>query len=112
MASFEIEWKHSAARELRKLPREVIARIIAAVETLGGRSASDRFTQAGRLRAYLSYSRRSLSNHLRGWPARFSHQSHKGGASEGSLSRSLAGGYEMQNEIYDAIVVGSGATGG
>ena len=34
MASFEIEWKHSAARELRKLPREVIARIIAAVETL------------------------------------------------------------------------------
>ena len=34
MASFEIEWKRSAAKELRKLPKEVMTRIVAAVEAL------------------------------------------------------------------------------
>jgi mRNA interferase RelE/StbE len=34
MASFEIEWKHSAARELRKLPKDIVARVVAAVEAL------------------------------------------------------------------------------
>jgi mRNA interferase RelE/StbE len=34
MASYRIEWKPSAAKELKRLPRDVIARIIAAVETL------------------------------------------------------------------------------
>ena len=34
MASFEIEWKRTAARELRKLPKEIMARIVAAVEAL------------------------------------------------------------------------------
>lgn len=34
MASFEIEWKPSAVRELRKLPKEIVARIVAAVEAL------------------------------------------------------------------------------
>ena len=34
MASFEIEWKRSAAKELRKLPKDVMARIVAAVEEL------------------------------------------------------------------------------
>jgi len=34
MASFEIKWKPSAIRELRKLSKEVIARIVAAVEEL------------------------------------------------------------------------------
>ncbi len=34
MASFEIEWKHSAARELKKLPKDIVPRIIAAVEGL------------------------------------------------------------------------------
>jgi mRNA interferase RelE/StbE len=34
MASFEIRWKPSAIRELRKLPKEMIARIVAAVEEL------------------------------------------------------------------------------
>jgi len=34
MASYSIEWKASAAKELRKLPKQVIARIIPAVEAL------------------------------------------------------------------------------
>jgi len=34
MVSYNIEWKHSAARELRKLPREAILRILQAVEQL------------------------------------------------------------------------------
>jgi mRNA interferase RelE/StbE len=34
MASFEIEWKRSAAKDLRKLPKDIIPRIIAAVEGL------------------------------------------------------------------------------
>ena len=34
MASYSIEWKDSAAKELQKLPKSVIARILAAVETL------------------------------------------------------------------------------
>jgi len=34
MGSYNIEWKHSAARELRKLPREAVLRILQAVEQL------------------------------------------------------------------------------
>ena len=34
MDSYNIEWKHSAARELRKLPRQAILRILQAVEQL------------------------------------------------------------------------------
>jgi mRNA interferase RelE/StbE len=34
MASFEIEWKHSAAREIKKLPKDMIERIVSAVEAL------------------------------------------------------------------------------
>ena len=34
MASFRIEWKHSAVTELKKLPPEIISRIINAVEGL------------------------------------------------------------------------------
>jgi len=34
MASFEIEWKRSAVRELRKLPKEIVVRLVAAVEAL------------------------------------------------------------------------------
>jgi mRNA interferase RelE/StbE len=34
MASFEIEWKRSAVRELRRLPKEIMARIVAAVDAL------------------------------------------------------------------------------
>jgi mRNA interferase RelE/StbE len=34
MASFTIEWKPSAVKDLRGLPRDVVARIIAAVEGL------------------------------------------------------------------------------
>jgi mRNA interferase RelE/StbE len=34
MVSYNIEWKHSAARELRKLPREAVLRILQAVEQL------------------------------------------------------------------------------
>ena len=32
--SYNIEWKHSAARELRQLPREAMLRILQAVEQL------------------------------------------------------------------------------
>ena len=34
MDSYNIEWKHSAARELRKLLREAVLRILQAVEHL------------------------------------------------------------------------------
>jgi mRNA interferase RelE/StbE len=34
MASYRIEWKDSARKELRKLRREVIARVLVAVEGL------------------------------------------------------------------------------
>ena len=34
MDSYNIEWKHSAARELRKLPREAVLRILQAIEQL------------------------------------------------------------------------------
>ena len=34
MASYRIEWKPSAAKELKRLPRDVIPRIVAAVEAL------------------------------------------------------------------------------
>ena len=41
MASYRIEWKPSAAKELKRLPREGIPRMIAAVEAL----ASNAFPQ-------------------------------------------------------------------
>ena len=44
MASFEIEWKRSASRELRKLPRDVMPRIISAVDGL----ASDPYPTGSR----------------------------------------------------------------
>jgi mRNA interferase RelE/StbE len=34
MASFKIEWKPSAVKELRHLPKEMISRIVRAVEQL------------------------------------------------------------------------------
>jgi len=34
MGSYKIEWKRSATRELRRLPREVVSRILQAVEEL------------------------------------------------------------------------------
>jgi len=34
MASYKVEWKRSAAKELRDLPKAVIARILNAVEQL------------------------------------------------------------------------------
>jgi mRNA interferase RelE/StbE len=34
MGSYNIEWKHSATRELRKLPRQAVLRILQAVEQL------------------------------------------------------------------------------
>lgn len=34
MASYRIEWKHSAQRELRKLPRPIIEKVAVAVENL------------------------------------------------------------------------------
>jgi mRNA interferase RelE/StbE len=39
MVSFRIEWKHSAVKELKKLPPEIISRIINAV---GGLSSNPR----------------------------------------------------------------------
>jgi mRNA interferase RelE/StbE len=35
MASYRIEWKHSAYKELLKLPRPLISKIVAAVADLG-----------------------------------------------------------------------------
>jgi mRNA interferase RelE/StbE len=34
MASYRVEWKASAVKDLRKLPQESVARILAAVEAL------------------------------------------------------------------------------
>ena len=34
MASYKIEWKRSAAKELKRLPPEIIKRILTAVEAL------------------------------------------------------------------------------
>lgn len=34
MASFSVEWKRSATKELKRLPREVILRVLSAVESL------------------------------------------------------------------------------
>jgi mRNA interferase RelE/StbE len=34
MASYSIEWKASAAKELRRLPKQIIARVLPAVEAL------------------------------------------------------------------------------
>ena len=34
MDSYSLEWKRSAAQELKKLPREVVGRILTAVEQL------------------------------------------------------------------------------
>ena len=44
MACYNIRWKSSAARELRKLPKDVIARLIADIELL----ASDPFPSGAR----------------------------------------------------------------
>lgn len=44
MASYKIRWKSSAARELRKLPTDIISRIVACVEAL----ASDPFPPGAR----------------------------------------------------------------
>ncbi len=35
MASYRIEWKSSAQKELRKLPSDIISKIVAEVESLG-----------------------------------------------------------------------------
>jgi mRNA interferase RelE/StbE len=34
MASFQIEWKNSALKELQKLPRQIVTRVVAAVDDL------------------------------------------------------------------------------
>jgi len=34
MASYSIEWKSAAAKELRKLPKPIIARVVVAVDAL------------------------------------------------------------------------------
>lgn len=36
MVSYQIEWKASARKELRKLPSDIIQKIVAEVESLGG----------------------------------------------------------------------------
>jgi mRNA interferase RelE/StbE len=45
MASFSIEWKRSAAQELKKLPREVVGRILKAVEQLATEPYPSRIRQ-------------------------------------------------------------------
>ena len=34
MASFQVEWKKSALKELEKLPRQIVTRVVAAVDDL------------------------------------------------------------------------------
>jgi mRNA interferase RelE/StbE len=36
MSGYEVRWKRSALKELRQLPRDVVARILKAVEALSG----------------------------------------------------------------------------
>jgi mRNA interferase RelE/StbE len=35
MASFNLQWRTSTRKDLRKIPREMVSRIVAEVETLG-----------------------------------------------------------------------------
>ena len=44
MGTYKIEWKSSALRELKRLDRQVVPRIVAAVETL----SSDPFPQGNK----------------------------------------------------------------
>ncbi|HUX42860.1 MAG TPA: type II toxin-antitoxin system RelE/ParE family toxin [Rectinemataceae bacterium] len=41
MASYSIQWKASAAKELRKLPRDIITRILAVVDGLASAPRPD-----------------------------------------------------------------------
>jgi len=41
MASYSIEWKSSAAKELKKLPKPIIARILQSVEALASSPRPD-----------------------------------------------------------------------
>lgn len=34
MASFQVEWKNSALKEIEKLPRQIVTRVVAAVDKL------------------------------------------------------------------------------
>jgi mRNA interferase RelE/StbE len=36
MASFNLQWRKSTRKDLRRIPREAVSRIIAEVEKLGG----------------------------------------------------------------------------
>ena len=36
MASYQIEWKRSSVKELEKLPRQMISKIVSAVDDLSG----------------------------------------------------------------------------
>jgi len=40
MASYQIEWKPSAAKELKRLPRDVIPRVVETVEALATNALS------------------------------------------------------------------------
>lgn len=54
MASFQIEWKNSALKELQKLPRQIVSRVVAAVDEL----STDPFPQGVRKLVASEYSYR------------------------------------------------------
>ena len=45
MDSYKIEWKQSAVKELKTLPKEAIAKILAALETLSSNPFSPKTTK-------------------------------------------------------------------
>ncbi len=45
MDSYKIEWKRSAIKELKKLPKETISKILAAVENLSSNPLPNRTTK-------------------------------------------------------------------
>ena len=56
MASYRIEWKRSAAKEIKRLPGDVISRILQAVDGLASDPLSTGCDQTSGNRSYLSTS--------------------------------------------------------
>ena len=61
MASFNLQWRTSTKKDLRKIPREMVSRIVAEVEKLGDEPLQHGSEKTDRLRAHLPDSRRRLS---------------------------------------------------
>lgn len=64
MASYRIEWKRSAVKDLKNLPKDVISRILGAVEQLARKPIPERRQEARWFGTYLPDSARFLPDRL------------------------------------------------